>query len=236
MKIALAQISSIPGALSENLSKHLDYIKKAQAAEADLVIFPELSISSYGTRHAMEWAQEIQHLDWGPVQDLVNKASTAAAIGVPHIGERGIEIALYIFRPNEARDYYAKQMLHDDEKPYFVGGQRSNVLALKGRKIGLGICYESLQERHLQKALDQGAEVYVASQAKDQAGLLKAHAYFKAMSAKYKVACLMVNAVGPCADFLCDGESGIFKPKGEAQMASAKDEELLLYDLAALNS
>lgn len=234
MKLALAQIPSIPGAIPENLSKHLDYIKKAQEAEADLVVFPELSLSSYGTKDAMGWAQEIQRLDWGPVQDLVNKASTAAAIGVPHIGERGIEIALYIFRPNEARDYYAKQMLHDDEKPYFVEGKHTNILNLKGRKIGLGICYESLQEEHLQKAIEGGAEVYIASQAKDQAGLFKAHAYFKAISAKYKVACLMVNNVGSCADFHCAGGSGIFESNGTFQIASASEEELILYELHSI--
>lgn len=236
MKLALAQIPSIPGAIPENLSKHLEYIHKAQEAEADLVVFPELSLSSYGTKDAMRWAKGIQHLDWNAVQDLVNKAFTAAAIGVPHIGERGIEIALYIFRPNETRAYYAKQTLHADEKPYFVEGKHPNILNLKGRKIGLGICYESLQEEHLQKAIEVGAEVYIASQAKDQAGLQKAHAYFKAMSAKYKVACLMVNNVGPCADFDCAGGSGFFKSNGTSQIASGSEEELILYKLPSIAS
>ena len=45
MSLALAQIDTKLGVLSNNLEKHLDYVEKAKGA--DLLIFPELSLSGY---------------------------------------------------------------------------------------------------------------------------------------------------------------------------------------------
>ncbi len=45
--VALAQVTAKLGDLEANLSKHLEYIEKAKDAGADLVIFPELSLTGY---------------------------------------------------------------------------------------------------------------------------------------------------------------------------------------------
>jgi predicted amidohydrolase len=47
MKIALAQINTVLGRPEANLAKHLDYIAQAKQQQADLVIFPELSLTGY---------------------------------------------------------------------------------------------------------------------------------------------------------------------------------------------
>jgi len=47
IKIALAQISSKLGDVQANLDKHLEIIEEAQQKGADLVIFPELSLTGY---------------------------------------------------------------------------------------------------------------------------------------------------------------------------------------------
>lgn len=44
---ALAQIYPKLADVPANLTKHLDYIRRAVAAKADLVIFPELSLTGY---------------------------------------------------------------------------------------------------------------------------------------------------------------------------------------------
>lgn len=50
MKVALAQISPILGNLEKNLTLHLDLIQKALDNKADLVIFPELSLTGYSLK------------------------------------------------------------------------------------------------------------------------------------------------------------------------------------------
>ncbi len=48
--IALAQIDSKLGDLDKNILKHVEYARRARARGADLVVFPELSLSGYTIR------------------------------------------------------------------------------------------------------------------------------------------------------------------------------------------
>ncbi len=47
MKLALAQINTRLGRPQENLKKHLEYIDEAVSKGADLLVFPELSLTGY---------------------------------------------------------------------------------------------------------------------------------------------------------------------------------------------
>ena len=47
MSLALAQITTKLGDVESNLAKHLDLIRQAKKAKADLVVFPELSLTGY---------------------------------------------------------------------------------------------------------------------------------------------------------------------------------------------
>lgn len=53
IKIALAQISSRLGDLEANMEKHLAYVEKAVAEKADVVVFPELSLTGYSLKDAV---------------------------------------------------------------------------------------------------------------------------------------------------------------------------------------
>jgi predicted amidohydrolase len=47
LNLALAQISTKLGDVQSNLEKHLDFIKQAKSQKADLLVFPELSLTGY---------------------------------------------------------------------------------------------------------------------------------------------------------------------------------------------
>lgn len=49
-KIALAQINPALGDVEKNIKKHIDFINKALKKKADLVIFPELSLTGYSLK------------------------------------------------------------------------------------------------------------------------------------------------------------------------------------------
>jgi predicted amidohydrolase len=44
VKIALGQINPTVGDFSGNAAKHIDFARRAQAAGAGLILFPELSV------------------------------------------------------------------------------------------------------------------------------------------------------------------------------------------------
>ena len=47
LNLALAQIATKLGDVESNLEKHLEFIKQAKEAKADLLVFPELSLTGY---------------------------------------------------------------------------------------------------------------------------------------------------------------------------------------------
>ena len=47
INLALAQIATRLGDVQWNLDKHLEYIKQSRAQKADLIVFPELSLTGY---------------------------------------------------------------------------------------------------------------------------------------------------------------------------------------------
>lgn len=54
MKVALAQISSHLGDVRKNFDLHLQYIQKAKKKNADLLVFPELSLTGYTLKDLVE--------------------------------------------------------------------------------------------------------------------------------------------------------------------------------------
>ena len=47
LNLALAQIATKLGDVQSNLETHLEYIRQARARKADLIVFPELSLTGY---------------------------------------------------------------------------------------------------------------------------------------------------------------------------------------------
>ena len=50
MKIALAQIAPQLGNQKKNIEKHIEYCERAIAEKAELIIFPELSLTGYSVK------------------------------------------------------------------------------------------------------------------------------------------------------------------------------------------
>ena len=53
LKIALAQIDTCLAGVGENLEKHLERIAEARKEGADLILFPELSLTGYSLKDAV---------------------------------------------------------------------------------------------------------------------------------------------------------------------------------------
>ncbi|MEM8524632.1 MAG: nitrilase-related carbon-nitrogen hydrolase [Bacteroidota bacterium] len=60
MKICIAQSRSAKGKIKENISAHLKLINRATKLNADLIIFPELSLTAYEPALAKSLAVETQ--------------------------------------------------------------------------------------------------------------------------------------------------------------------------------
>lgn len=234
MKICIAQIQSIIGDVHTNIKKHMRFTEQAIDLGADLIIFPELSITGYEPSIAQELASTIQNPIFDPFQEVADQNHITIGVGMPLKTTDGIQISQFIFQPEKSRSSYSKQLLHPDELPYFVPGNQQRYLEIDRTKIALGICYETLQRESILNAKKNESDLYIASVAKSQSGVEKAHLHFPQMAKTFILPILMSNSIGPSDDFIGAGQSAIWNKNGELmQQLNTENEGLLTYDTAA---
>ncbi|SHJ28974.1 carbon-nitrogen hydrolase family protein [Aquimarina spongiae] len=231
MKICIAQIQSLKGNIQKNIQNHLEIIQHAITLNGEMVIFPELSVTGYEPELAKALALEVNNPIFDPFQQLADDHDIVIGVGMPTIAPNGIHISMLIFQAKKDRSIYAKRILHQDELPYFVSGDHPPSLDLKGEKIAIGICYETLQREHFINAVQNEVTVFIASVAKPERGLEKAYVHFPSMAKEFEIPILMSNSIGYCDNFLSNGQSAVWNDKGE--LLSQLDQErpgLLIYD------
>tara|TARA_R110000737_G_scaffold8686_4_gene24341 strand:- start:1881 stop:2606 length:726 start_codon:yes stop_codon:yes gene_type:complete len=231
MKICAAQTKSEKGNIKANIENHLKWIELAVSEKTDLIVFPELSLLNYEPEIAKDFATDQNDLRLEVFQAISDSKSITIGVGIPTKTESGILISTVIFQPNLPRQTYSKQILHPDEKPYFIEGCEQTILSIKDSKIALAICYESLQPEHSKNAHGMGAEVYLASVAKSQAGMEKANTDYPKIANKYSMPVLMANCIGFCNNTLSAGQTSVWDANGILiGQLDSQSEGLLIYD------
>lgn len=215
MKICLAQHSPVSGDIEKNIKDHLSLIDQAIQHSAQLILFSELSITGYEPELADKLAVDSNDIRFQSFQEKADKHQITIAIGAPELVGNEIRISLIIFQPNKERVTYSKQLLHEDELPFFSCGFEQKFVVRENEKIAFGICYETLQEEHIQHANRCDATLYLASVAKPQQGIEKAMKHFPTFSKKYQTPILMANCVGFYDNFLGVGQSAIWNENGK---------------------
>ncbi|PAU52486.1 carbon-nitrogen hydrolase family protein [Pseudomonas indica] len=231
MKLCAAQLASVSGDLRQNLDKHCRFVEHAARLGAELIVFPELSLTRYETARARELA-----LPWdSPLLDELQHLSDAHRIiigaGLPTPTPEGTRISMLIVQPHKPREVYSKQLLPDDEFPFFVPDDHQVVIRAGDTALAPAICYESLQPDHAEQAARLGANVYLASVAKSANGVAKVRAHYPEVAKRHGMTVLLANGVGPVDGFVTAGQSAVWNNRGERLGQLGEEEEgLLLVD------
>lgn len=217
--------------IQSNIELHVRYIKEAIKLNTNCIIFPELSLTSYEPEIAAKCALELEAYTLNEFQHLSDDHQITIGVGVPQKTSNGTTINLLIFQPNEDRTYYSKRLLHEDELPYFVPGKDAVYLTIDQVKLSFGICYESLQRASFIEAVENNADLYIASVAKSKSGMEKANMYFPTVAQEFDTPVLLSNAIGLCDNFTSYGQSSVWNKEGLllVQMSDSA-QGLVLYD------
>jgi len=165
--IALAQLDLVVGDVVGNTAKILDYSARARdEMQADLVVFPELSICGYppedllfhsGLRHMTEKAV-------AEIRDTVR--DIAVIIGFPEYVDDQIFNSCAVFHDGELISKYRKKRLPNysvfDEERYFTAGKDAAVFRINGIAIGLMICEDVWAPGPISDCRAAGAECVIA--------------------------------------------------------------------------
>lgn len=236
MKLAVAQIRSIAGDLPANLAKHVDAVRRAVEFGAELVLFPELSLTGYEPTLAQRLATQANDSRFDRLQTLSDSHAIVICAGTPLVAATGVEIGMLLFQPGSPRQTYSKQLLHADELPYFVCGNGQTLLRKGGHTLAPAICYESLQPQHAEAAANLGADVYLASVAKSAAGIAKAHGHYPLIAQKHHMTIVMANCLGPSDNFIGAGRSAAWNSQGQlVGQLDDRREGVLVFDTVTLD-
>lgn len=214
MKICVAQTRPVKGDIHRNMAQHKKLIDLAVGNGADIIIFPELSITGYEPELARELATDLEDSRFDDFQKISNAEQLTIGVGMPIKKEEGINIGMILFQPNQARQLYAKKYLHADEEPFFISGQSTVSSIGPKNSIALAICYELSVPEHSTNAHKSGAEIYIASVAKTADGVEKASKTLSEIAKKYSMTVFMSNCVGYCDNFESAGKTAVWNHQG----------------------
>jgi len=150
VKIALAQISCKVGDKASNISKMASYITKARKQKADLIVFPELSLTGYTVRdRTYELAETIPGPSTQKIEKLAKQNNMHIIYGMMEKSAKANGVVYntsVLTAPNGTIGQYRKMHLptHSifEEKRYFRHGYEPIVFSTDIGKIGLIICYD----------------------------------------------------------------------------------------------
>jgi predicted amidohydrolase len=150
IKVALAQIISQREDKNGNLGKIEDFTIKAKEEDADIVIFPELSLTGYVLRDQIyELAETIPGPSTKKITTLAKETKTHIILGLPELSQKTkatvFNTAIFV-DPEGSIKKYRKMYLptHSvfEEKRYFRPGYQSVSFDTAVGNVGLLICYD----------------------------------------------------------------------------------------------
>ena len=252
LRIALAQIDTCVGDLDLNTRAILEWTQRAAEAGADLVAFPEMTVTGY------------------PIEDLALRASfrrgseaalqaTAAQLAVEGLGEIVVVVGTVgerithehdgapprptnqavVLHRGAVTDRYDKHHLPNygvfDEFRIFAAGTQGCVLDVRGRRVGLVICEDlwqdggpvaAMDDAHIELLLVINASPFEEGKTHQRVELAARRAREAGAPIAY------VNMVGGQDDLVFDGGSFVSAADGRL-LARAPQfvEHLLVWDL-----
>ena len=241
MRIALAQIDPTVGDIDGNAAKVADWIGKAREGGADLVIFPELSISGYPAedlylkRHFVEAGSRAVAELAGGVTGIVALVGFAE----PAAGEDGYRQAhnsLAVLADGAVRTVYRKCRLPNyavfDEQRYFAPGEEAITIEVGGTQVGLTICEDVWVEgppasveaaEGARLIANPSGSPYHRGKGRER------EAMFAERAVSYGAHFAFCNLVGGQDELVFDGHSFVVDPAGEVVARAAQFEEELLF-------
>ena len=214
MKIGVAQTRPVKGDIQSNITNHKKLIDLAVSSAADLVIFPELSLTGYEPELSKELATDKDDSRFDDFQKISDARQITIGVGIPTKNNTGICISMLLFQPRQPRQAYLKKYLHPDEEEFFISEQNSIGLIGNKPNIALAICYELSVPEHSENAFKSGAEIYIASVAKTAKGVDKAIQSLSEIANKYSMLVLMSNCIGESDGDECAGKTSVWNNKG----------------------
>ncbi len=252
MKIALCQINPIIGNLEYNKQKIIDGYKKAVKENADLAIFPELSLVGYPPLDLLE-KSEFRKAVYEAEIDIAEQTKNVGLLfgsiteNDDNIGNDIHNSAILCF-DGKIQFTQHKTLIPNydvfDEMRYFNAADSVCVFEFKNEKLGISICediwndpdYWYRRRYHkdpINDLINQNATVLINISASPYSygKRNERKKMFSTLTKRVNIPLIFVNNVGAQTDIIFDGASMCFDQNGNlVQHAKTFAEDFILFD------
>jgi predicted amidohydrolase len=215
MILASAQTNPDQKDIFTNLNDHYHLIRIAADNGAQLIVFPEMSITGYVREEAKELSFRPNDSRLDLLQQFASDYKITIVAGAPlNIGPR-LFIGSLIFSPVGSTSVYTKQYLHPGEEVYFRSSMIYNpVIEIENEKISLAICADIDNPLHAKCAYQKNSSFYVPSIFFSMNGISEAHKLLGEYAQKYSMNILMSNFCGKSWNTIAGGRSAFWNSEG----------------------
>ncbi|MBD3778860.1 MAG: NAD+ synthase [Micrococcales bacterium] len=253
LRVALAQIDTCVGDLAGNVDAVLTWARRAADAGADLVAFPEMTVTGYPIEDLAlraSFRRGAERALAGLAASLADAGLGDLTVVVGTVGERTTREhdgaparptnQAVVLRGGAVLQRYDKHHLPNygvfDEFRIFAPGGEPSVVDVAGRRVGLLICEDIWQDGPVAELSDDDLDLLVVingSPFEEGKGHIRAELAAR-RAAEVAAPVAYVNMVGGQDDLVFDGGSFVVAPDGQL-LASAPQfvEHLLVWDVPA---
>ncbi len=238
LRVSLAQTNLLVGAVDANCERVIAIAQKARdEQQADAVIFPELTLTSYPPEDLLLRPEFIQRVERALERLCSTVEGIDLIIGYPRLQDGKLYNAAGVIRNGEIIAEYHKALLPNysvfDERRYFEPGDTPCIVDIAGVPVGLTICEDIWFPGPAAAAAAAGAKLLLnlnaspfhVDKAIQRVELLRQRAQEEGLAIAY------VNLLGGQDELVFDGGSCVVNSSGElTQRANFYQEELMLVE------
>jgi len=256
VKIALGQINPTVGDFSGNSAKIIDFSRRAQAAGAGLILFPELSVCGYPPRDLVERPSFVAHNREAVERIAAEVPGIAIICGLvtPAHSDTGKSVmnSAALLREGKIAFLQSKMLLptYDvfDEMRNFAPAKSQELFPMCGNRMALTICEDAWNDKLFWpkrlytvdpvEALIQAGGNFVLNISASPFWIGKREFrrdMLASVARRHKVPVVMVNQIGGNDSLVFDGSSLVLNREGQViAQGRSFEEDLVYFDSATL--
>jgi NAD+ synthase (glutamine-hydrolysing) len=232
LRIALAQLNLLVGDVQGNAARVIEFARAAHSQhEADLVAFPELTLSGYPPEDLLFHRGFRRQIEAGLEEVSRQVTGPDVMVGYPEYTRSTIYNSAALISGGAVAAIHRKAELPNykvfDEKRYFHAGAQPTVVECKGFRVGLLVCEDIWEPEPAQLARSDRAELLVVINASpyERNKQRERESVLRARAADVGLPIAYVNMVGGQDELVFDGNSFVTDAEGNVVMRAPPFEE-----------
>ena len=235
IRVAAAQVNTTVGDIDGNSQLIEKWIKLAQLQQAELIAFPELTITGYPPEDLVLYDNFIEANKTALRHIATKVKDIVALVGFVDSENGKLFNSAAVLHQGKIVTTYRKIHLPNygvfDERRYFTPGDECPVISIRGIKIGINICediWEPIGPSEVQRKA--GAQIIInLNSSPYQLGKHRHREEIVSdLSRRNNIYTLYTNQIGGQDELVFDGGSMLFDPDGKLLGNSPRFEESLL--------